>query len=185
MTISQTALPLMVTIAGMLVAGLAFTVGYQYLSSATLASQTGAQQETLESARQQAADRAHVQEQGQQLEAKVTRRPAAWSWSEQFPIMVTQVSPIIEKSGTKVDAMQPVSPVERNGIMRFPLRLTLRTDLASLTTMLQQMKKASPALVIDQFAIRTGRQPDEPLQVQMTLSSYIMVTGSRTTGDKR
>ena len=168
----------MVLTIGLVTAGLIGICVYQYAADAAAARAIVAQREALANARSYAVELAAMQADGRQLNDKVTSHRAPWSWSEQLPLMVTQISGIMTDSGIKIDTLQPVTIVERQHLTRFPLRLTLRADLASLTAVLQRIQQAVPLLAVDHCAIRAGQKPGEPLQVEMTLSSYVIVGGS-------
>jgi len=166
----------------LLAIGLAGVCVYQYIATRTTASAMAAQRGTLEQTLEYFDELARARAEGRQISAQVPRRKAPWSWSEQLPVMVTQLSGIVERSGANIDTLQPAPAVEREHLTRFPLRLTLRTDLARLTDIMGSIRRAVPLLSVDHFAIRTGEKTDEPLQVEMTLSSYAIIAGQAAGG---
>jgi len=178
----EKALRIAVLALGLLTAGVAGLCIYQYAAAAAAARATAAQQDALATARQYAAELQRMQADGRLLTDKIRRRAAPWTWSEQLPVMVTQISSLIEGSGAKIDTLQPAPLVERQGLTRFPLRLTLRTDVGRLTSMLRQTRQAMPLLAVDHFAVRAGEKPGDPLTVEMTLSSYVIIEGQSTGG---
>ena len=172
-----------VMVLGALVAGLFGTCGYQYVASAAAAYKSSMQRAALENAKRQAAEILKARANARQLDTRVVRRASPWSWSEQLPVMVSQISGVLEGSGVKIDTLQPAPIVERQQVARFPLRVTLSTDLASLTKVLQRMQQAVPVLAIDQIAIRAGKQAGDPLKIELTLSSYVQVDDRWTAGE--
>jgi Tfp pilus assembly protein PilO len=165
---------------GLAAAGLAGVCIYQYAATAATARALADQRDALEQVKLNVAELAKMQADGRQLNEKVLKRKAPWSWSEQLPVMVTQISGIVEQSGAKIDTLQPSPVVERDRLTRFPLRLTLTTELAretGLTVILQRLQQAVPLLGVEHFAVRAGQKPSEPLQVELTLSSYVIIEG--------
>lgn len=163
-------------------AGLVGTAGYAYLSAATLAQQVATQRTQLQAGKDRVTRSRTLQAQSKQLAGKIARHPASWSWSEQLPIMVTQVSQVVENDGVKIETLQPEPLVVRQQIARFPLRMTLHTRLGSLTEVLQRIRQSQPILAIDRLHIRNAQKPGDPLMVDLTLSSFVVLEGARQTG---
>ena len=178
----QRILRMIVVALGLLAAGLAGACIYQYAASATAARAIAGQQDALEQMKGYAAELARAQAEGRQMSEQVLQHKAPWTWSEQLPVMVAQISGIVEQDGVKIDTLQPAPPVEREHLTRFPLRLTLRTDLEHLKDLMVRLRQAVPLLAVDHFAIRSGQKQGEPLQVEMTLSSYVIIDGQATGG---
>jgi len=142
-----------------IVVGLAVVCGYQSVASLLLARSLENQRRTLAEEQKLTAELDRSQQETQPLKERVSSQPGVWSWSEQLPPMMAQVAP------------------------RFPLRLTLRSDLSSLTRLLQRVRKQSPVLAVDQLSIRIGAQVGDPLRVELTLSSYVIVERSTGSGE--
>ena len=163
-------------------AGLAGVCIYQYAALAAAARATADQRDTLLQTQAYQRELSKLHADGRKLNEKVRQRTAPWTWSEQLPVMVEQISAIVEQSGAKIDTLQPSPAVERDHLTRFPLRLTLRTDLQHLTEVMRRSRAAVPLLSVDHLAIRAGEKPGEPLQVEMTLTAYVIVNGQAAGG---
>lgn len=176
---------ILVTVAialGVAVAGLAGVCGYQYLAAAATAQAISVQRDEFENANRYKAELVKAHANSKTLTTKVLQHRAPWTWSEQLPVMVTQISGIVEGCGAKIDTLQPAPIVERQQVIRFPLHLSLHTNLASLSKFLQRTQQAVPLLAIDQLTVRAGKLPIDPLQVDVTLSSYVMLEGQAAGG---
>jgi len=171
-----------VLILGLLAALLAGAGIYQYAAAAIAVHAIAGQRNTLKQTTAYLSELARARADSVQVSKQVLQRKGQWSWSEQLPVMVTQISGIVEQSGTKIDTLQPAPVVERDHLTRFPLRLTLRTDLAHLTSLMKALRQAVPLLAVDHFSVRTGPMPNKPLQIEMTVSSYIITDGPATGG---
>jgi len=167
---------------GLAAAGLAGICIYQYAAIAAASRATANQKDILRQAAAYQHELSKLRADGRKMSEKVRQRKGPWTWSEQLPVMVTQISAIVEQSGAKIDTLQPSPAIERDHLTRFPLRLTLRTDLPHLTTVMQRLRGAVPLLAVDHLAINTGEKPGEPLQVEITLTSYVIVDGQATGG---
>ena len=164
-----------------IVVGLAVVCGYQSVASLLLARSLENQRLTLAEEQKLTAELVRSQQETQPLKERVRSQLGVWSWSEQLPPMMAQVARLMADS--QVEAVQP-APIAQNGqLTRFPLRLTLRSDLSSLTRLLQRVRQQSPVLAVDQLAIRTGAQVGDPLRVELTLSSYVIVERSTGSGE--
>lgn len=171
-----------VLILGLLAALLAGAGIYQYAAAAIAVHAIAGQRNTLKQTTAYLSELARARADSVQVSKQVLQRKGQWSWSEQLPVMVTQISVIVEHSGAKIDTLQPSPAVERDGLTRFPLRLTLRTDLKQLTAVMQRLREAVPLLSVDHLAIRAGEKPGDSLQVEMTLTSYVIVNGQAAGG---
>lgn len=169
---------------GVIVVGLLGMSGYSYVSAASLARTTAERQQELTEARRKVAQLRAAREHTKPLAGRITQRSAAWTWSEQMPEMMTQISPLIEQSGVVIDTMQPAPVVLRQQITRFPLRLTLHSHLKNLTGLLRRVQKASPLLAVDHVTIHAGELPGDPLRVELTLSSYVLLGDRAETGGR-
>jgi len=163
-------------------AGAAGVCIYQYVALAAASHATVEQKDTLKQVVTYQRELEKLRADGRKMSEKVKQRTGPWTWSEQLPVMVTQISVIVEHSGAKIDTLQPSPAVERDGLTRFPLRLTLRTDLKQLTAVMQRLREAVPLLSVDHLAIRAGEKPGDSLQVEMTLTSYVIVNGQAAGG---
>ena len=119
-----------------------------------------------------------------QLTKQISRHPASWSWTEQLPVMVSQLTGLVQGCGTPIDTLQPSPMVAHGQFVRFPLHLTLHMDLVNLTKFLQRAQQAAPVLAVDHLTIRAGKKTGDPLLVDITLSSYVMLESSQPTGDR-
>jgi len=181
LTQKQYSIPLML---GILLVCLASFCTYQYCVAAATAHAIVEQRAALDNAHKQAKALARAQADEKHLAAKITRHPANWSWSEQLPVMVSQLTTLVQDCGAPIDTLQP-SPVVMHGqLARFPLHLTMHTNLASLTKFLQRAQQATPVFAVDQLTIHAGKKNGDLLQVDLTLSSYVMLESSRQTGDR-
>ena len=174
---------MVITLGGMLVL-LAGVCGYQYLAAAAKGRAIDEQHKKLIVAKQQTATWAQAQADAKVVAATVIQRQAVWNWSEQLPVMVTSLSGMVKDCGIAIDTMQPAPMVESQQVARFPLHITMHTDLASLTKFFQRTQTAVPLFAIDQVAIHAGKAPGDPLLVEMTLSSYVMLDSIPATGGR-
>lgn len=174
---------LLLVLIGALVVGLAGTCIYEYWTLTTTTREITTQRENLRQARRRVKEQAEVQIAEQQLQQKIARQQNSWSWSEQLPIMVSQVTRIVEDSGAKIDTLQPEPLVTRQQLARFPLRMTLHAELGQLTSVLSAVTRSTPLLSVDHLNIQTGEKPGDPLQVELTLSSFVMLDGNTQKGE--
>lgn len=156
--------------------GLAGTCAYQAIAGATATRDLAAQRHRLQTTERQMALRTRAHLESRPLQARIPVQPAAWTWSEQLPLILAQLARVIEGSGVQMETMQPAPVVAREGIARFPLRVTLRTDLPRLTQLLGRLRTTQPILTVDVLTIHTGQTADDPLQVDLTLSSYVRLS---------
>jgi len=168
-----------------LLVALGLGCGYLYVASASAARAISAQQAALKQARQQTEERMTVTANLSRLKAQMPERPQGWDWSQQMPEMVDQIDKLFAACGTKVETLQKSPSTAKQGLTRFPLRVTLHTDLDRLTALLNKMQGASPALAVDHLVIRNGEKPEEPLQVECTLTAYALVNAGAGTGGRR
>jgi hypothetical protein len=122
--------------------------------------------------------------QQQALLQHIALKPATWSWSDQLPLMAAQVYAIMDDGGVKVDTLQPEPIVTKQQVACFPLRMTLHGNLQQMTKILLATRQATPALAIDHFTIRAGQTTADPLQIECTFSSFVMLEG-KIKGGKR
>jgi len=111
----------------------------------------------------------------ERLSQQLGMRLPGCSWSEQMPFMVNQLTGIVEAYGVKIETLQPEPVVTKDQIMRFPLRLSVRADLKSLTKILRDMESTTPALSVDQLSIRNDQKTAGTLLVEMTVSSFVIL----------
>ncbi|HEY3379702.1 MAG TPA: GspMb/PilO family protein [Armatimonadota bacterium] len=157
-------------------------LGYQYWSLTATRAQLDDQRQRKITEKQQTAAQAHRVSTQHALSQQMPLQRAIWSWSEQLPVMVKQVSGVVDKGGAKIDTLQPEPVVTRGQFARFPLRLTLRLSLGTLTQVLMNVRAAQPLLAIDHLNIRTGQTTADPLLVELTLSSYAMLENAKAKG---
>lgn len=103
---------------------------------------------------------------------KLGGRMPQCSWSDQMPFIVAQLTGIVESRGLKIESLQPQPMTEDKPVERFPLRIGLQTDLASLTSVMEDIEKTVPLLEIERLDIR---DKDGKLQADMTVSSYVVI----------
>lgn len=157
---------------------------YQWWTIGTVARQADSQRLHATVEKRQIAEQRDLQAQQRTLAQRVASRRSNWSWSDQLPMMVGQVTRLVASQGARVDSLQPEPVVTRQQLVRFPLRVTLRLPLDRLTGVLAQMRQAKPLLAIDHLTVRTGEYADDPLSVDLTLSSYVMLEGIPKGGKK-
>ena len=172
----------LIIVLGVLVVGSACLCLGLSLAAGAAARETRALQDTLEQTKRQAQEVARAQASSRKLATQIAAHPDTWSWSEQLPVMVTQISGLTQQCGVKIDTLQPNPSVEKAGLVRYPLRLTLQTHLDGLTHLLQRAQQARPVLAVDQLSVRNSVKPGDPLQVTLTLSSYQVVSGRPAVG---
>ena len=171
-------LRLAAAVLAVLALGLAGWSGYQGLTAVSLARYVRDQKALLQQAQGLTVQVRQAQATTGTLRDRVLTHPASWSWGEQLPLMIDQVSVLVKHSGVRVESMQPAPVVEAEKLVRFPLRLALHGDLAAVVTFLRLARNQSPALGVDQLTLYTGAQATDPLRAEVTLSSYIVLEGS-------
>ena len=169
---------------GTVLALLIICCAYEWLESLMSAQTISEQHLRLANTRKQAKEMLAAQSSAKQVATMVTQRAAGWGWSEQLPVSITQLSALEQAAGVTADTLQPATIAANQQLTRFPLRLTLHTDLAGLTKFLQQAQWATPLCAIDQLAIEAGKTPGERMLVNLTLSTYTLVNKAATTGGK-
>lgn len=174
-----------VAIMGVLVVGLASLCGYQYWTIATTTQQISAQRHKLASAKRQGVEQTKLLVTRQRLAQQIVQRRASWTWSDQLPLMVAQVARIAENHEIKIDTLQPQPMVARQALARFPLHMTMSTDLGRLTALLVEARAVAPVLSVDHLAIRTTETANAPLQVELVLSSFVQLDGGTQNGGHR
>lgn len=165
--------------------GLACLCGYQYWSITTTTQQITAQRQKMTSARHRSVEQIKLATTRRQLAGQIVQRRSSWSWSDQLPLMVAQVTRLAESHEIKVDTLQPQPMVARQQLARFPLRMTLNTDLGRLTALLTDVRETAPVLSVDHLAIRSAETANAPLQVELVLSSFVQLEGGMQKGDHR
>jgi Tfp pilus assembly protein PilO len=184
MTTRPTLLITVVVLLAALVAGMAGMAGYQAVATAMQARRATEQQATLARLQRQADTVRKARAARLPLGTRVIAQPASWTWSEQLPPMMKQLSVMAEGSGVTLDTMQPAPVITHGALARFPLRVTLHASLSAITAFLKRAQEATPVLAVDQLTIRPGQTPGEPLAVEMTLSAYIRTDGRAATGGR-
>jgi len=109
------------------------------------------------------------------LSARLGGRLPECSWSEQMPFIVAQFSGIVGPHGLKIETLQPQPMSAAGRVLRFPMRLGLQTDLADLTAVLKDLQKTVPLLQVERLDIRSAQDKGEKLQVDMTVSSFVVL----------
>lgn len=106
---------------------------------------------------------------------KLGGRLSTCTWSDQMPYMVDQLAGIVDPRGLKIETLQPQPMTSAKRILRFPLSLGLQTDLATLTSMLEDIENTVPLLSIERLDIRDGQDNSGRLQIDMTVSSFVVL----------
>jgi len=165
-------------LAVVLVVGLVGWSGYLGLTLFSLARHTREERAQLQQRQALGAQVRQAQALGVKLQGRVLARAASWTWSDQLPLTVEQVSLLVAGSGVRVASMQPAPVVAADKLVRFPLRLVLQGDLAAVVSFLRLAREQSPVLGVDQLTVHTGTQATDLLRAEVTLSSYVMLEGS-------
>ena len=163
--------------------GLAAGLGYQGLTVLLLTRQLSDQQALLQQEQGLTAQLREAQATAGTLRDRVLTHNAPWTWSEQLPAMMSQVAELVRASGVQVQSMQPAPVVQADKLARFPLRLAVRGNLPSLVAFLKLARGQTPTLGVDELTLHTGTQAADPLQVEVTLSSYVVLQGA--VGEKK
>lgn len=153
--------------------------GSQFVAAAMTDREIAAQRRQRAEVRRLADEALKMQRDQAAIIKGVQRRPATWSWSEQLPVMIGQLGGIAQRAGARLDTLQPLPPAAKQGITRFPLRLTLHARMPALVAILNEVKQASPVLAVDALVIRAGETPGDPLVVDLTVSAYVMSGGAQ------
>lgn len=185
MTSQQPIVKVIAALVGVLVVALGCVCGYQYWVMGTTRQQINTQRLKSITAKRQLTEHNQQATERGKLAQQVVPRRASWSWSDQLPLMVGQVTRITDKQGAKIDTLQPEPMVAKQQMARFPLRVTLNADLAKVTGVLAEVQQANPMLAVDHLNIRAGQNAGDPLQVELTLSSYVMLEGGKAKGGKQ
>jgi Tfp pilus assembly protein PilO len=162
----------------MVALGLAVWLGYSGLTLAALTGRVREQKALLAQEQALTVQLRQAQATTATLRDRVITHPATWSWSDQLPLLLGQVSGLVKHSGVRVESMQPAPVVEAQKLARFPLRITLHGNLAGVVTVLRLAREQSPALGVDQLILHTGTLPTDPLYAEVTLSSYVVLAGA-------
>ena len=109
------------------------------------------------------------------LSARLGGRLPECSWSEQMPFVVGQLSGIVGPRGLKIETLQPQPMSAAGRVLRFPMRLGLQANLANLTALLEDIGKTVPLLQVERLDIRSAQDKGEKLQVDMTVSSFVVL----------
>jgi enoyl-CoA hydratase/carnithine racemase len=173
-----------VILVGVLVVGLAGTCGYQCWAIAATGQRITAETAAWHATQQRTDEQKKLLAQQQALLEHIAKRPATWAWSDQLPLLAAQVYAIMDDGGVKVDTLQPEPIVTKQQVACFPLRMTLHSDLQQITKILLASRQATPALAMDHFTVRAGQTTADPLQIECTLSSFVMLEG-KPKGGKR
>jgi Tfp pilus assembly protein PilO len=167
-----------VTVLAVIALGLGGWLGYQGLSALSTTRQLRSESAMLAQEQALASELREAQATTKRLREQVRTHPSTWSWGEQLPFMIDQVSVLVRDSGVRVQSMQPAPVVEAEKLARFPLRLSLDGSLASVVVFLRRAREQSPALGVDQFNLHTGTDPGDLLRAEVTLSSYVVLQGA-------
>ena len=170
--------PQLRVVAAALAIGLAGWSGYLGLNLFSVTRHAREERALLQQAQALSAQVQQAQAAGGKLQGRVLTHAAAWTWSDQLPVMVAQVSAVVGPSGVRVQSMQPAPMVAADKLVRFPLRLVLQGNLAGVVTFLRLARQQAPTLGVDQLTVHTGTQTPDLLRAEVTLSSYVMLEGA-------
>jgi len=92
-----------------------------------------------------------------------------------MPFMVAQLEGVATQRGVRVETLQPQPTLTHRKVMQFPMRIGLQADLPTLTLLLEDLQEASPVLEVDRLTVRNGQEQGGKLQVDMTLSSFVVL----------
>ncbi len=182
MKTGQTLLKGAVLLAGLCVAGLLGACGYQYLACANVQHEIRAQQDTITRTQRQIKDQQAAQDTAVDLSTYIDRRDTHWAWSGQFKRMAQQVSDLTKGTDAVIDTLQPAPVMGKTALVRFPLRLTLHSSLGGLTKLLHNVRGATPVLAVDGLTLRCGQKSTDPLQVDLSLSAYVLLEDQTESG---
>src|ERR1039457_5817358 len=110
-------------LAAVLALGLAVWLGYSGLPLAALTGSLREQETLLAQEQALSVQLRQAQATTATLRDRVLTHPATWTWSDQLPLMLGQVSGLVKHSGVRVESRQPAPVVEAQKLARFPLRL--------------------------------------------------------------
>jgi hypothetical protein len=102
------------------------------------------------------------------------RKPMS-TWSEQMPPMVKRLAGAFTAYGLRIGSLRPAAMKASGPVLRFPLEVSFRADLIGLSNLLHHLERSEPLLDIERLDIRAGRNAGDPLQVEMTIASFVVV----------
>ncbi|GEM_PF-4330627 len=167
------------------VVALAIGVIAQQLAASRLSRGIEQQKQLLAKSRQDLKDRAKWRSDYSDLSLKLGGRMSTCSWSDQMPFMMAQVTGIVEANGMKVESLQPEPMTSSGSIQRFPMRLTLQTDLKRLTEVLKDFRNAMPLVDVERLEVRNAQGENGKLQVNMTVASFVVIDKNSPTAKRR
>ena len=155
--------------------GLTATVVQQNLAASRLSHEIAEQRRLRDNLRRELGQAEIWKKDYVDLSARLGGRLPECSWSEQMPFVVGQLSGIVGPHGLKIETLQPQPMSAAGRVLRFPMRLGLQADLANLTALLEDIGKTVPLLQVERLDIRTAEGKGEKLQVDMTISSFVVL----------
>lgn len=156
------------------VVGLAAAVAHQKVTKYRLLRDVRQQTTRLAGLERDLSNRAKWRNDYQNLSLKLGAGLQNFTWSDQMPFMVTQLTGIVEAQGLKIASLQPEEMTSGEHILRFPLRVALNCDLSDLTKILQEIESTKPVLNVERLDVRTSPDESGKLQVGMTVSSFVV-----------
>jgi len=160
---------------GAVVLGLGAAAIAQRLAISRILREIGEQRTLLASARRELEETSAWRRDYDDLSLKLGGRLADCCWSDQMPYMVAQLTGIMEPHGLKIETLQPQPMTSAQRILRFPLRIGLQTDLATLAKVLEDIEETVPLLEVEQLDIRNAQGREGKLQIGMTVSSFVVL----------
>jgi len=155
--------------------GLTAVVVWQNLVAARISREITEQRRLQTTLRRELAEAALWKNDYESLSARLGGRLPECSWSEQMPFVVAQLSGIAATHRLKIETLQPQPMSTAGRVLRFPMRMGLQAGLADLTTILEDIEKTVPLLQIERLDVRTAEDKGKKLQVDMTVSSFVVL----------
>jgi hypothetical protein len=165
--------------------GLAGAAVHQRIASSRIRGEIADQQGLLAQCKGQSSKCVDSQGNYKECSLKLGGRFPKCSWTEQMPFMLSQVEGIATPLGLKIDTLQPQPMTSARNILRFPVRIALQADLTSVTRLLEDFERTSPLLEVDRLDLRNADGKSGKLQVDMTLSSFVVLDANAPVSKRR
>jgi Tfp pilus assembly protein PilO len=165
----------MVVILAVVVFGLVVGVVWQLISSNHMSNDIASGRQSLAALKSDNADCVKWANKYKTLSLELGERLPDCTWGDQEPYMVSQLSSVIESQGVRIDTLRPQPMVEQKGILRFPMRLELKTTLDDLARVLKDIQKVRPIVSVERLDVRNDKDKGAKLQVDMSVSTFIII----------
>lgn len=160
---------------GLTVLGLGGAVIFQQLTRARISHEITEERQSLSKMRKDLMSYAKWSKDYRALSTKLGCKLPECNWADQMPFMVSQLTAVIESRGVRIGTLKPEPMTATKSILRFPLRIGMRTDLRKLVTILKDMDKMTPILAVERLGIRNDKEKSKDLQIDMTISSFVVL----------